>query len=1284
MRRVFNLFIIPTMIYLVSLSQLICQDLNNEFTIDLKWSSPQLYNINNQDVLVPNATDLVIDNYKPKFFWRKKVKSKNFSIQIINIETEPSLSEEKKYLETFYNLISNELELEKKVTNSRNESYAVVDFVPFIKKNGQVLRIKSLKVKLNKTPIPNIQKDFVSSSVLKPGSGLWYKINVTDDGIYKIDKQFLENCGINTSGLNPNSINIYGNGDGLLPVDNSLPRTDDLAKNAIFINGDADGSFDDSDYILFYARGPHRWQVSGAVNFTQQRHHYSDVSCYFININPSEPPLRVASYTPPNSPHTIDVSQFSHRDIHENDSVSLVKGGQRWYGELFDIELERSFSFPISNIVSNSMVQVQLSMASNKRSSDLASLDIDVNGNLVSSFNFNSSGEDFSRINHLFDFSSSSSTINMKLSVSRSNPSTLSYLDRILINARRSLVFNGNQLQFRDLMSVAPNQIARYTIQNLPSNAMVWDVTSLHSPELITGDFQNNSFSFIQYADTIREFVAFNGSSFSEPTFSGVINNQDLHSLDQADYLIVTNSLFLSQANRLAELHRNNGMTVHVVTNEQVYNEFSSGMPDACAIRMFSKMFYDRGELNPSTRPKYLLLFGDGSYDPKNRLSNNTNFVLTYQVESSENHVTAIVTDDFFGMLDDSESISSTDQLDIGIGRLLATDVNSATQLVNKIEHYMNNGSDLYNGSAICCDGNQGNKTFGDWRLKVVQIADDEDNNYFIVNDTEPHYSILKENNREINSTKIYLDAYPQQTTAGGQRYPDVNQAINNCVERGALITHYVGHGGEVGLAQERVVTIPEIQSWRNINAMNLFVSNTCEFTRYDDPGRISAGEWISLNPNGGGIALMTTTRPVFFSVNTETGEAFYNNVFKLDEDSTIMAMGEIIRRTKNESGTQENKRCFTLIGDPALKLAYPRYKVITDSINGSAINLIQDTIKALSLVNVKGHLEDYFGNKLNGFNGFVSPTVYDKTKVEKTLGQDPTSFEVNYEVQKNIIYKGKATVSNGEFKYSFIVPKDISLAYGYGKISHYANNDIHDAMGFDTSIIIGGINTNSLSDSDGPQIEIYLNENSFVNGGITNTTPTLIANVFDSSGINTVGSGIGHDITAIIDNNNSEPIVLNDFYTADLDTYQSGEIRYHFPSLDAGPHQLTFKVWDVNNNSSEVTIDFVVQNDLDVSLDRVYNYPNPFTTSTEFIFEHNQACNEMDVQLQIFTVSGKLVKSIQTNVYTDGYRVNGIYWDGKDDFGDQLAKGVYVYKLKATTIDGRSAEKIEKLVLLK
>ena len=1260
-----------------------------EITVAVKWHSPILKTTNLlTQIYIPSAENLSIEHFIPKVYYREKISSENFDLALLSYETEVATNEEKKFLKDYCNINLDSLNLSMKVTKSRNTSFAVFDFVPFIKVNNQILRIKSFQVKLNPKPDHFKQKDFVAKSVLADGSGNWYKIAISEDGIYKLDKQFLENCGINTTNLNPNSIHIYGNGDGLLPIQNNDYRTDDLAKNAIYFHGDSDGTFDEGDYILFYAWGPHRWKKNSSNGFDQQRHHYSDVSCYFININPSESPLRILEYTPPQGNPTVQVNSFSHRDIHEVDNVSLVEGGQRWYGELFDIpvngQLEKNFLFNIPNISSGVLTGLNISMASNKRVSDAASVEFAVNGNVLSSTSFSSSSEDYSRIQHYFDFNSSSSSINLKLTVSRSNPSTLAYLDRIVLNSRRDLVYTSNQLSFRDLESVASNQIAEYSISGFPSNGVVWDITNRHVPEKIIGNMQSSVFSFSQNADTLREFVAYDGINFSTPVFVGMVSNQNLHGLEQAEYLIVTNSLFLSEANRLADLHRANGTTVHVVTNEQIYNEFSSGMQDACAIRMFAKMFYDRGNTSPETKPKYLLLFGDGSYDPKDRISNNTNFVLTYQVEASENHTSSLVTDDFFGLLDDVEGMSSTDQLDIGIGRLLATDPTTAKQLVDKIEHYMLNGSSIFNQEAVCCSGENGNNTFGNWRLKIVQIADDEDGNYFIVNDTEPQYNMIKNNHTEFNCEKIYLDAYPQQTTAGGERYPEVNLAINSCVERGALIMHYVGHGGEVGLAQERVVTIPEIQSWRNINSLNLFVSNTCEFTRYDDPGRVSAGEWVSLNPNGASIALMTTTRPVFFNVNTVTGVAFYNNVFQKDSDSLSLTFGEIIRRTKNESGTQENKRSFTLIGDPALRISVPRYKIITDSINGESPSISLDTIKALSVVNIKGHIEDFQGVTMNSFSGVLSPVIFDKIKMEKTLGQDPGSYETTYEVQKNIIYKGKASVVNGYFDYSFIVPKDISLAYGNGKISHYANNNTDDASGFDTTFFIGGINPNALQDNEGPDVSVFLNEESFVSGGITNNTPTLIAKIFDNSGINTVGSGIGHDITVYLDGNTSEPIVLNDYYTADLDTYQSGEVRYHFSDIEQGPHQLTFKVWDVNNNSSMQTIDFIVQGNQDIAIEKVYNYPNPFTTQTEFLFEHNQACNSMDVQIQVFTVSGKLVKSIDQNVNTDGYRINGIYWNGKDDFGDDLGKGVYVYKLKVITNDGRTAEKFQKLVLLK
>jgi hypothetical protein len=574
--------------------------------------------------------------------------------------------------------------------------------------------------------------------------------------------------------------------------------------------------------------------------------------------------------------------------------------------------------------------------------------------------------------------------------------------------------------------------------------------------------------------------------------------------------------------------------------------------------------------------------------------------------------------------------------------------------------------------------------TFGEWRTNYVQIADDEEGGYFVVQDTEPQYEEVKLQHPEMNCDKLYCDAFPQEVTAGGERYPDIYNAITDRVERGALVVNYVGHGGEVGLAEERIVTIPQIQDWDNINKLNLFVSATCEFTKYDDPERVSAGEWVSLNPTGGAIALMTTSRSVFFGVNTLTGLKFFETVFQRDAANEPLSFGEIMRVTKNGSGSSDNKRSFTLIGDPALKLALPRMRVLTDSINGLSPSVEIDTLRALSKVTVKGHLEDFNGNILNGFSGVLTPTVFDKPKIQTTLGQNDDSPEIDFELQKNVVYKGKASVSNGYFTFSFIVPKDINYSFGNGKISYYANSTSTDASGSDTRFRIGGFDTLGLNDAVGPDIDLYMNDENFVFGGITDETPVLIAQLFDENGINTVGNGIGHDITAILDGKTAEPVVLNDYYTADLDSYQSGELRYTFPELETGKHTLTLKVWDVNNNSSEKTIEFNVQEKEDLTLDHVLNYPNPFTTRTSFFFEHNQVCSHLEAQVQIFTVSGRLVRSINQLVQTEGFRSQGIEWDGKDDFGDQLAKGVYVYAVKVTTPDGQKAEKIEKLVLLR
>lgn len=1273
-------------LFLLMISSPVCAQ--QEETISIPWQKEKKIVFDNSEIITPSIAGQDMDGNIPNFFWRKEMPlNSEYELLFELVSTEPATKFEKAYLAD-QRIEVQELRYDLKLSRSNAQRHIVLNLFPFVKAGNTINRITEIKlIKTKGKPAQNAQlKSFVPNSVLQSGSGSWYKISVTQDAIYKIDKTFLESCGIDVQTLNPQDINIYGNGDGRLPELNSDPRTDDLAVNAIQIVGESDGVFDDEDYILFYGWGAHRW-YPGTGDFDQDRNPYSDISCYFININPSDPPVRISSVPISTNSVTHSVNTYSYYDVHEQDLISLVSGGQRWYGELFDANLQRTVTFNVPDIDNSVPLSFSSSMASNSNNTAGTSQTYSVNGSVLLSVALPSASADYGRSVNSMQMTNPPSNLPLLVSVVRNSPDVLTYLDRVLLNARRSLRFYGDQINFRDLNSVGVGNVAEFSIQDLPqTDGFVWEITDRHAPGSISGTFFGSNYMFQLELDQLREFVASDGQNFNTPSFVGEIVHQNLHGLTEADYLIVTHKSFISQAERLANLHRSNGLTVHVVTTEQVYNEFSSGALDAVALRTFAKMFYDRGASAPETRPESYLLFGDGTFDPKNRVPNNNNYVVTYQVLNSENHISALVTDDFFGMLDDTEAIGPSDELDIGVGRLLISDIEMARQQVDKIEHYMKNGSSLYSTANTNCSSDGGSSTFGDWRTKYVQIADDEEGAYFIKYDVEPQYDSVTANYPSMNCEKIYLDAYQQIATAGGERYPEVNEAINDRIDRGALIVNYVGHGGEVGVAEERVITVPQIQDWKNIDKLPLIVSATCEFTKYDDPDRVSAGEWASINPYGAAIALMTTTRSVFFGVNSDMGESFFQNVFQRDANYKPRTFGEIIRTTKNGVGGSNNKRSFTLIGDPALQLALPEMNIVTDSINGLSPSVEIDTIRALSKVTIKGHVEDFYGNILSGFNGVVYPSVFDKLKEQNTLSNDgivESPMQVFY-TQTNRLYRGKASVANGYFEFTFIVPKDINYAFDLGKISYYAENGTTDAIGSDKRIYIGGIDPNGINDDQGPQIELFLNDESFVNGGITDETPILIAKLFDENGINAVGNGIGHDLTATIDSETSNPIVLNEYYSAELDSYQSGEIRYNFSEIEPGSHTLTVKVWDVNNNSSEVSLQFVVQQASSLNLAHVLNYPNPFTTSTEFFFEHNQVCNQIETQIQIFTVSGRLVKTINELVHTEGFRSEGIQWNGLDDFGDQLAKGVYVYRLKVKTPEGTTGEKLEKLVILR
>ncbi|MBA3707031.1 MAG: type IX secretion system sortase PorU, partial [Bacteroidetes bacterium] len=704
---------------------------------------------------------------------------------------------------------------------------------------------------------------------------------------------------------------------------------------------------------------------------------------------------------------------------------------------------------------------------------------------------------------------------------------------------------------------------------------------------------------------------------------------------------------------QLAAYHENiDKLSTVVITPQQIYNEFSSGAQDISAIRDFVKMFYDKAK-NANEMPQYLLLFGDGSYDNKKRFGNNTNFIPTYQSDNSSTLIYSYVSDDFYGLLDDSEGLfspnSTADVVDIGIGRFPVKSKSEAQAAINKILNYTKTGlppNTTNNG----CSNQSFSSPFGDWRNTVCLVGDDEDMDLHL-DQADQLATLIDTTYDDYNIDKIYLDAYQQESTPGGKRYPDVNDAINKRVEKGCLILNYTGHGGEVGLAHERVVEVSQINKWDNINNMPLIFSATCEFSRFDDPERTSAGEYAFLNPNGAAIALFTTVRLVFASPNFTLNQHFYEAAFE-PINGKMPRLGDLYYYMKNQTGGNSvNSRNFTLLGDPALTLAYPKYNISTDTVNAMAVSSSgSDTLKALSTVTVSGYIRDKQNNVLSGYSGVLYPTVYDKPQNIITLSNDGSdSPPRTFSLQKNILYKGKVSVTNGYYKFSFVVPKDIAYQFGIGRISYYAENGSEDAQGNYEKVIIGGSNDLAPVDVNGPDVSLYMNDAKFVFGGLTNENPDLFAILQDVNGINTVGNGIGHDLTAVLDANTENAVVLNDYYQADMNSYKSGTLRYRYSDLSEGKHTLKLKVWDVYNNSSESYTEFVVAKSAELALSHVLNYPNPFTTKTQFYFEQNQCCQLLNVQVQVFTISGKLVKSIATYVHAEGFRSEPIEWDGRD-----------------------------------
>ncbi|MFN0730075.1 type IX secretion system sortase PorU [Polaribacter gochangensis] len=1108
-----------------------------------------------------------------------------------------------------------------------------------------------------------------TNSVLSNGN--WYKFSVDTTGVFKIDVSLLQKMGINTANLNPKNIKIYGNGGAMLPQKNSDFRYADLQENAIYIEGEDDGVFNSEDFILFYAKGPHDWVLNPNLETASHRQNiFSDKAYYFLTVAETNG-KRITELPTNTNPATKTISIFDDFVFYEKETRNLFAIGTQWFGEDFSVENVQNFILDFKTIDTNYPIKVKVAGAAISALSSTIEVKVNTqnafsisfpgvaNGSLTLGYpNFNSS-----------DINVNSDAINVSVTYNNNgNPGAKAYLDYIEIVGKKQLIADGKQFSFRSFEAFKTKGIVAYQIQNAANISQLWDVTDPINPKKILNSSTGNDFTFRTNGGVLNEFIAINQSDYFTPkvTENPLVKNQNLHGLKDINYIVITNDELFGQAQRLADYHQDNsGLSTKVIQLSEIYNEFGSGAPDITAVRDFLKRIYHSNS-TAASKLKYVCFFGDGSYDYKDRITDNNNIVPVFESSQSFNLATSYVTDDYFVMLDPNEGLMLTsDTIDVASGRIPVSTVQQASEVVDKILSYYNTAS------------------FGDWRNTITLVADDIDANgeETLQAGVERIADSIKKHKPIFNINKIYADAYKQENSSGGERYPQVNIALTNAIEKGTLVLDYFGHGGEDGFASERILEVPQIQGFKNPKTLPLFITVTCEFSRFDNPLRTTAGELIFWNKNGGAASLITTTREVFIS----TGQSFNERLLKIllqfnGEDESIAAS---LMAAKN--GFSSFQKFFIYyLGDPAMKLAIPKPNVQITKMNGINITQSLDTLKALSKVSFEGVVTDNINQVLTNFNGTLSTTVFDKPIHKTTLDNNNFGIKMDFDSRESKLFRGKSSVTNGTFKFDFIVPKDIKVAYGKGKLSFYASDEKEDKSGANFDVVVGGINPNATSDTVGPELSIFMNDESFIEGGNTNTSPNLIVSLSDVSGINTSITSIDHDIVAILDGDQANPIILNDYYETELNDFTKGKVVYQLRDLAVGNHTLKIKAWDTYNNSSEATLNFKVVSDSGLVLENVLNYPNPFVDYTEFWFNHNKPNEPLEVQVQIFTISGKIIKTINSRIQTTGNLSRSINWNGLDDFGNRLGKGVYIYKLKVkSTISNQYSEKYEKLVIL-
>lgn len=1096
-----------------------------------------------------------------------------------------------------------------------------------------------------------------SSSFL--GNGNILKMSIPQSGVYKVTPQMISDAGF---GQVPSTqIQVMGAG-GMLPQINSEEVPFDPPETAIFMDDGGDGMFNGSDYLLFYAAGPHEFAFDPSAGFFNlQKNYYSDTAYYFLKID-GENGMRMETKgvngEASSEKNTFLKGYFIEEDLNSRPFLS----GREWFGDKFSAtNLNNTYSFETGSIVPNSDIIINSQILG--YSFGEASMDVSVNG-LNPGTHFIRSVEDYRyavqghMVSDTFAISSSlvnGNTLNVSLSFNPNSSARISeaFMDKIIVMVEKPLTVEGGQLVF----TVENSQVTHYNFSGNIKNLTVWDIGNTTVPKEIPAVSPGK----YKLAVGPTRLVAFDESTTLTPPIITKVENQNIKDITVPDLLIVTHSNFEAEAERLAAFRRtNNGFDVEVVNVNEIYNEFSSGRSDISAIRNFARYLFYRSE-SPG-KFKYMLLFGKGTFDHKNQRGANLNFVPIYESRNSLHPLATYGSDDYYGFLEPGEgyweeSRDGDHTLDIAIGRLPVKTPVEAKGVVDKLINY------------------EGDHTMGNWRNKIVFVADDGDFNIHNSQSDQLAEFVDTTFNR-FNYQKLFLDNFEQIPAAGGERSPAMEEELNRTIDEGALIVNYTGHGGESGWMQEFVLDQFMVNDWNNRDKLPLFVTATCEFGRHDSPLRISTGELTILNPNGGGIGLVTTSRPVLSSSNFVLNKAFYNAVFKT-ENGRNKTLGEVFAETKNNSLNGVSNRNFSLLGDPSMTLAYPENNIVITSVKKDGDP--SDSLSATSFVEIQGEIRDFNEFLISDFMGELDLTLYDKAQRKKTLGNENPPFE--YKTWSNLIFKGRSTVKGGKFSVELIIPKNIDYTIGDGKISMYAIDDNgRDASGTELNIKIGGSSQNSSKDSSAPEIELFIGDLTFKNGGYTLPDTRLIGRLYDESGINISNFGIGQGIELVLDG--EKRWELNNYYLADTDDFTQGTVEFPLFDLEPGAHTLELTAWDTFNNRATSMLNFIVTDGDDMVLTELRAYPNPFSDFTTIGFRHNRTGENLEVVYNIISSQGKIVSDGVKQIDNAPARLELLEWNGAGESREKTEQGLYFIGISVRSLkDGAKNRIFGKLI---